>query len=217
MTLLYQEVASSSIQMNLVPILIQQTGKLPSIFKITANSYGQSIFATSLIPCQPRDGDGDLPTVFRWPGVFEYEQNASDNIATEGGLFNTSGALPFMIIPGENLLQVDVIDDLNHTVNTSFRASIIEEDREKILIEDTFSCVASDVIQLQSEEGQNGTPLLQTVTARQASIPIEIVLAACAPAFSRSENNECVCDAVCCYRSRHIQIYHSSLSSWILQ
>jgi len=94
-----------------------------------ANSCGQSIFATSLTPCQPRDGDtGDLPTVFRWPGVFEYEQNASDVIATEGGLFNISGALPFMIIPGEeHLLQVDVIDDLNHTVNTSFRASIIEE------------------------------------------------------------------------------------------
>ena len=128
--------------------------------------------------------------------MFEYEQNASDIIATEGGLFNTSGALPFMIIPGEeHLLQVDVIDDLNHTVNTSFRASIIEEDREKILIDDTFSCVASDVIQLQGEEGQNGTLLLQTVTARQASIPIEIVLAACPPACSRSENNECVCDA----------------------
>jgi len=147
-----------------------------------------------------------------------------------------------MIIPGEeHLLQVDVIDDLNHTVNTSFRASIIEEDKEKILIDDTFSCVASNVIQLQGEEGQNGTPVLQTVTARQASIPIEIVLAACPPAFSRSENNECVCDAdsfiflglcdqslhvqirsgfwagVYCYRSRHIQIYHSSLSSWILQ
>lgn len=168
--------------MNLVLILIQQTVKLPSIFKITANSYGQSIFATSLIPCQPRDGDtGDLPTVFRWPGVFEYEQNASDIIATEGGLFNISGA-------------------------------IIEEDKEKILIDDTFSCVASDVIQLQGEEGQNGTPLLQTVTARQASIPIEIVLAACPPAFSRSENNECVCDADSfiglglCDQSLHVQI-----------
>ena len=162
-----------------------------------ANSYGQSIFATSLIPCQPRDGDtGDLPTVFQWPGVFEYERNTSDTIATEGGIFNVSGDLPFMIIPGEeHLLQVAVIDDLNQTVNTSFIASIMEEDREKILIDDAFSCVAGNVIQLQGEEGQNGTLLLQTVTSRQTSIAIEIVLAACPPAFSQSEINECVCDA----------------------
>ena len=128
--------------------------------------------------------------------MFEYERNTSDIIATEGGIFNVSGALPFMIIPGEeHLLQVAVIDDLNQTVNTSFRASIIEEDRENILIDEGFSCVAGNVIQLQGEEGQNGTLLLQTVTSRQASIAIEIVLAACPPAFSQSENNECVCDA----------------------
>ena len=166
-----------------------------------AERYGHSIYTTSLIPCQRRlsstENRSELYSaeeIFQWKGVFEYANAAESHIATEGARFEINGSLPFRIIPGEqHSLQVYILDDLNQTVEATFRASVLSS-TDEVYVDDAFSCVAGNVIQLQGNEGANATLLLQTVTPRRISILVNVTLDTCPPGFIHGSSQECECD-----------------------
>ena len=170
----------------------------------SANRYGRAIFATSLIPCQRRVSSSSnngsatwsASEILQWPGVFIYDNdNFSNQIATEGAHFDITGSLPFIIVPGEeHSLEVAIIDDLDQAVDFTFRGTIVDEN-STISVDEAFTCVVGNVIQLQGREGNSGDLLLQTVTARKSSIIVQVKLAPCPPGFTLGDNMECYCDA----------------------
>ena len=159
-----------------------------------AEKYGNSIFATSLVPCKLGLTD------FTSSGVFVFE-NTEPQLYSEGANFNITGTLPFRIIPGqEHILEVELLDDLDRKVNTPIRASIFNERPErlenKIEVDDAFSCVTGNVIRLQGKEKVEGNLLLQSITKRKTSILVNVTLLQCPPGFILDKNeSECICDA----------------------
>ena len=158
-----------------------------------AQRYGHSIFATSVVPCKLR-----LYGLFDFTssGVFVFE-DVDNQLATDGASFNITGTLPFRIIPGqEYILEVELIDDFDQRLDTPIRASILNEMENKLEVDDAFSCVTGNAIQLLGEEEVMGDLLLQSITTRQNSIIVNVTLQPCPTGFilSRSDR-ECVCDA----------------------
>lgn len=171
----------------------------------SANKYGHAIFATSLIPCQRRVSSSSnngsatwsASEILQWPGVFIYENdNIRNQIGTEGARFDITGSLPFEIVPGEeHSLEVAIIDDLDQAVDFTFRGTIVDDDNRTISVDEAFTCVVGNVIQLQGREGSSGNLLLQTVTTRKSSIIVTVILAPCPPGFTLGNDMECSCDA----------------------
>lgn len=103
--------------------------------------------------------------ILQWPGVFIYENDdISNQIATEGAHFDIAGTQPFEIVPGkEHSLEVAIVDDLDQAVDFTFRGTIVNDNR-RISVDDVFTCVVGNVIQLQGRQGSSGNLQLQTVT-----------------------------------------------------
>ena len=158
-----------------------------------AKGYGNSIFATSLVPCRAR--------FFRRSsissGVFVFE-NPGPQLASDGANFNITGTLPFRIIPGqEHILEVELLDDLDNKVNTPIRASILNDrPKDKLEVDDAFSCVTGNVIRLRGEEEVEGNLLLQSTTKRKSSILVNVTLVECPTGFIHNKTaSKCICDA----------------------
>ena len=199
----------------------------------TANSakeYGHAIFTTSLIPCErrvSRSPDRGMSVtwsaseILQWPGVFIYD-NVTNHIATEGARFNITGSLPFEVIPGEeHLLQVEIVDDLDQMIDSTFIGSIIDEN-SSISVDKAFACVTGNVIQLQGTQGDSGNLLLQTVTPRKSSILVEVILAPCPPGFTIGDDMECFCNSLdyigitkCNYTDFHVYIRQGFWAGYI--
>ena len=159
-----------------------------------AERYGNSIFATSLVPCKLRlFGLSD----FTSSGVFVFE-NPGPQLASDGVNFNITGTLPFRIIPGqEYILEVELLDDLDRKINTPIKASIFNDRPEdKLEVDDAFSCVTGNIIRLRGKEEVEGNLLLQSNTKRQSSILVNVTLLECPTGFDLDKNeSKCFCDA----------------------
>ena len=161
----------------------------------SAEKYGNSIFATSLVPCKLR--------LFNLSGftssdVFVFKNQTGPQLASDGVNFNITGTLPFKIIPGqEHILEVELLDDLGREINTTIRASIFNDRPEdKLKVDKAFLCVTGNVIRLRGEEEVEGNLLLQSTTKRQSSILVNVTLLPCPTGFIHNKTaKECICDA----------------------
>ena len=169
----------------------------------TAGTYGHSIFSSSVLSCIsliPRNervlsGNQRMNTamIFRWPQVFYFDSRTENQIATEGGFFNTTEPTPFQLIPGEERqLGVVVTDDIGQEIETIFRASVMNTSSDDVSIDDAFSCLSGNIIELRGDINSSGVLLLETVTSRKNSIAINVTLLPCPPGFILT-GNECTC------------------------
>ena len=125
-----------------------------------------------------------------WPEVFYYDDRIENQIVTEGGYFVATESLPFRIIPGdEHELGIATLDDIGQEIETVFRASIRGDG---IHVDDAFSCLSGNVIQLKGATEDSGVLLLETISSRKNSIAMNVTLLPCPPGFILSEN-ECTC------------------------
>ena len=169
-----------------------------------AGTYGHSIFTSSILPCiQLAQEENQLyedstllnvTMIFRWPGVFYYDERTENQVATEAGSFIATESLPFHIIPGdEHELSIVTTDDVGQQIETIFRASMIESRvNSSIHVDETFSCLSGNVVELKGETEESGVLLLETVTSRKNSVSMTVVLLPCPPAFVLSDN-VCTC------------------------
>ena len=166
----------------------------------TAGTYGHAIFSSSISSCtrteQQLSGNETWNTslIFRWPEVFYYDNRTTENqIATECGSFYATEPLPFHVIPGHsNKLGITTIDDIGQEIETIFRASIMNASNESIHVDDAFSCLTGNYIELKGEPESSGRLLLQTISSRKNSIVLSVTLLPCPPGFVMT-GNECTC------------------------
>ena len=165
-------------------------------FNNIAGTYGHSIFSSSIFSCVEMTNTGndqDLNTsmIFRWPEVFHYDDRNENQIATEGGSFMVTESLPFHIIPGdEHELGITTVDDIGQEIEMIFRASIIND--SDIHIDDAFSCLSGNTIEIRGGTESSGVLLLETITSRKNSIGMDIILSPCPPGFLLTDN-KCTC------------------------
>ena len=172
-------------------------------FGNTAGAHGHSIFCSSILPCAinvPSEeethgnyNEQNTSVIFRSPKVFHYDNRTENQIATEGGFFDATESSPFQVIPGEeHKLGIAISDDVGQPMETIFRASIINTSVSSVDVDDAFSCLSGNIIQLKGETGSSGVLLLETITSRKNSIAMNVTLLPCPPGFVLT-GNECTC------------------------
>lgn len=169
---------------------------------------GKSIFTTAINPCllstlllnsssDTNEFDvADRGKVFRWPGVFFYDEPTENQIASDGAEFQIVGKLPFEIIPGKiHSLQLNVTDDLGQpAVDAVLRAMIYDKQNTDVVVDEGFSYVEDKQVQLNGDVGETGVLVLQFVNPRQTSVHIDFVLVQCPVGFALTEESKCTCD-----------------------
>ena len=168
----------------------------------TAGTYGHSIFSSSILPCMQvvpaeqlyNNHTWNPAMIFRWPDIFYYDNRTENQIATEGGSIISTEPLPFLVIPGDkHELSILTTDDIGQEINTTFRASMVGAGSDGIQVDESSSCLSTNVIQLKGHTGNTGVLLLETVTSRKNSIVMNVILQPCPPGFMLT-GNECTCD-----------------------
>ena len=168
------------------------------------SGHGNDIYSTSLLPCQVvasrilNDGLDysllKLKDIFQPPGVIFEGESVGFKISTDGAQFSNSTAL-VKIIPGEEYkLDLQVFDDLDQNIQSTLVASIPSND-DKIMVENTSSCLTNQIITLHGTPGKNSTLLLQATSSRRISTSLEVALENCPPGFALI-NSVCVCAAI---------------------
>ena len=170
--------------------------------KARDSTAGHAIYATSLHPCQTiRNSIGryvlvDTSEVFTIRG-FNFDDDPTVLIATDGTLFHSTKPTPLMIIPGElHKHGVTVTDELNRTVSPSFWGAITRKPKDFIL-DSTFLSFIKDEIQVRGESNndRSATLSLHITALRQSYIELKVKLLDCPPGFMLSDDLECVCNA----------------------
>ena len=163
----------------------------------TAGTYGHSIFSSSVLSCIYLDDDGTIASaamIFNRHELFHYDERTENQVATEAGSFIATESLPFHIIPGdEHELDIVTTDDVGQQIETIFRASMIENSGNSIHVDETFSCVSGNVVELKGKTRSSGVLLLETMTSRKRSIAMNVTLQPCPPGFVLS-GDKCSCN-----------------------
>lgn len=156
---------------------------------------GHAIYATSLNSCKMIENGTENSTLFdafKLRG-FIFDDN-EPQIATDGATLTLHNSIPLMIIPGENFKHgVSPTDDLGNIVETSFRVALYGKD---IQLDSDFSAIIDDEIQLVGHKGQNATLHLETISARQTYVKLNVTLLGCPPGFKLNETSlKCICNS----------------------
>ena len=169
------------------------------------SSSGHAIYATSLHPCQvlisgtPSDPNYELlniSDVFYVEGVnFDSNQMLQPQIATDGAQLHQNRPSPLFVIPGEKYKHgVTITDDFGVKITTLFRASINGRNTNNIQLDPALSSFVRDNIQLRGKPQQIANLNLRTVSPRQSSIRLRVILVDCPPGFKLNINSQCVCN-----------------------
>ena len=161
------------------------------------SNIGNSIYATSVIPCQvvstPAGSYQALNTtdIFQPPGIMGIEKEDKYQIATEGTKLIPKNE-HLKAIPGEFIeLGVQVLDDFGNEVGATLTAYV--KDGHNIEIESNFSCISNQTIRFRGQEGETGVFVLQTLGSRKHSLALSVDLTHCPPGYTLDQG-KCICD-----------------------
>ena len=197
--------------------LLASTWDVNITFSMNHAKRGQSIYATSIFPCQIINNASshnqysdyvrvDISTAFeRWGISFDDERDIAKHIATDGGKLelHTSGMnessdeSTLMLFPGHYRYHgVKVFDDMNTSVAEPLRTTISKvNDRGSLKLDETSSSFVLEQVKLLGKPGSKALLSLQTVSSRQSYITLAVELHECPPGFSIRAEESCVCDA----------------------
>jgi hypothetical protein len=175
------------------------------VFEGNEANIGESIFATSVIPCKVTGTSGssnstsifkilEVEEIFQPPGII-FKPMTQRSIVTDASFFHRETTDEILkAIPGIPVhLGVSTRDDFNHTVQATLTAFMRRN--TSIKIDSEFSCITEFTIKLTGEVNATGELVLQTTGSRKISLVVRVELQACPPGFSLNEKSECVCNS----------------------
>ena len=162
---------------------------------------GHTIYATSLHPCQEvYTDDGtefmNISDVFLRRG-FRFADGTQDElVATDVFKLNAGNHTELMAIPGEKFHHgVIATDSLNHSLNATFWAIIINETSDDFVeLDSAFSTLVTNAIKVKGQPRQNASLRLSSISSRQNYIELDLQLLDCPPGF-KLDASECVCNS----------------------
>ena len=166
---------------------------------------GNTIFATSLHPCQfVRNSTLNDPKyefvgdAFSARGItIEHNKEISNQVATEGAIphFKYVGN-KINVFPGEDFEHgVSYDDDLGNQVKELVLIAAIQTHKSEIQPDTTISSYFGKHIILKGKENVTGELYLQTAGSRSSIVQLEITLSKCPPGFDYDhETEKCICN-----------------------
>ena len=185
--------------------LLESTWNTNITFEMNSAKRGQSIYATSIFPCQTVNYASnqdqrnnyvrvDISKAFeKWGISLDNERSITEHIATDGD--RISSEVPQMIhkfIPGHyGEHGVQVFDDLGTGVFEPLRTEISNVGEVQL---DETSLFVLRKVRLLGKPGSKASLILSTASSRQSYISLCVELLECPPGF-RIQNEKCECDA----------------------
>ena len=154
---------------------------------------GNSIFITSLHSCVffctlNTSAELTVKNYFSCTGKthFKHCENCTkDNeVATQGHSFTIDDPLTSTLyaIPGRVLkLPVSVLDDLQHAVDSVYKAQVIHS--SDIAIDPAYDYISNGKIKLYGPPQENGTLLIELAGLHEISLTVKMVLLECPPGY----------------------------------
>lgn len=164
-------------------------------------AHGQAIFATSFRPCQMNFEIANLSQMFSSQDIHMTVNTSilQPQLATEVAMLSTlNNSDPLKMIPGKRYYhQVIMTDDLNNSVNTSFRVAIEHRKGDIHLVSDEIvsGVHVGSGIQLRGKRGAQADLILETISSRDIFTRLKVELDECPPGYTLDDSLQCVCNA----------------------
>ena len=159
-----------------------------------ANQSGQSMFATTFLPCyfeqfSARLGEHTMLDALQQIAMFDFgEQTQQVAMATSGIAFDFDNSIPLSVVPGKDVkIPLEMKDELNSMVPSVYHVvtnDTCRTDRQYMI--DRLSIIAS-------EKTTCGLSLT-SVSFRESLFKVQISVQKCPPGF-HVENETCICSA----------------------
>ncbi len=179
-----------------------------------SNLRGNSIYATSVRPCQVVRVEGRYQIINKSEDIFKEPGIVLDGVnqtSTEGSQFKINN-MELRVIPGEvSSLGVSVLDDFDNDVDVTMVAYIREkEGKEGIEVDSDFSCTVNQKIRFRGRENVTGKLVIQTLGSRKLSTVLNVTLLECPPGFMIRDD--------VCTSNKHFGIArYEELSSYLIE
>ena len=178
------------------------------------SNIGNSIYATSVIPCQVVSSPAgkhqtvNISDIFQPPGIMGIRKDDRNEIATEGTKLILRNSL-LKAIPGKQIeLGVRILDDFRNEVGATLTAFVAHGD---IKVDSISSCIRNQTIKIHGKEGNTGELVLQTLGSRKRSLNLSVHLLHCPPGY-KLEQESCMCDAYAYVGMQDCQDYTAFLT-----
>ena len=203
-------------------------------------NFGNSIFATNLIPCKTRCSvfsdlqehcDSQLTSdsdnkymVHKHPfsciGTFTFE-NGIHEIATSGQGFctQTNDPHPLKLIPGKEVeVPVTLYDDLNQKAWAIYHVSIenqntVDTENNQITIDKQYTYTHITKLKLYGNPGGRARVKIATIGAREIAVSFDVELQQCPPGFvinGTESARKCICSA---HTAKERSIFYKGVQS----
>ena len=187
------------------------------VFKFSGNRVkngnytGNSIFLTSLQPCQNKYrcySATSSETPLDCIGKFIYDNHSKPEryeISTEGGEFELSNETylpPLKVIPGkEFILPFFPEDDLKQRIYSRYSVAVKNFEGSKIRVAEAYSHISHDGLKLYGNTGDKGEVVLSQLGFRRTVISFDVIMHNCPPGFTLPRDNKSHLECKCARKS----------------
>ena len=175
--------------------------------KVRNGNTGNSIFLTSLQPCQSECRHAAINNseiALDCIGNFIYDNHSKPEpyeISTEGGEFelnNETKSSPLKVIPGKEFkLPFFSEDDLKQRIHSHYSVAVTNFEGSEIKVDDTYSRISHDRLKLCGRPDDKGKVVLSQLGFRRTIISFNVHMRNCPPGFILSRDNrshlQCKC------------------------
>ena len=160
-----------------------------------AQSYGQTIYAASLKPCQSAYGFSNVTQLFTstpFEFVPKIKKSLLENVSTDCSKISFSGETSLQAYPGLDVkMGVRTKDELNQTTNPVLLATCTESQNCPLPKGEQY--ISDNTISFKTTNSSLTFSLrLKTVTTRESEITIQVKLNQC-PVGYRLDKDTCLC------------------------
>ena len=167
------------------------------------NSYGHTIYATTLIPCRracTKQGKNMYTDIqFGCIGNVIFWDNRSHEVSTDGAIFSSNKSNKMTAIPGKEFeLRFKLLDENCEEAYDSYRVAVPKSNQTSITLDPTYSFIRNKIIKLYGEPGHKAQIIVGTNNFHDISVGLEVEMEQCPPGLVTQMNKkgiECVCSA----------------------
>ena len=160
--------------------------------------FGNSIYSTTLIPCNLKDEKIIKDDIFSQRGNFTFvDKNAYDLSTSENVIIMKNHHV--YSVPGKYIkLSIDTRDELNNRIATVYHVTVSNFKNSNVSVDSDYTYISNDWVIFYGNPGDTASVTLKTITVREKSIQFKLELQSCPPGYVYDKNNGkgiCICSA----------------------
>ena len=155
---------------------------------------GQSIFASTIIPClNSKQCSRDSNNPFNCIGNFTFIGDCDDSISTTGGNITRGNNTIVYVIPGKiEELPISTWNDVFKEVLNTYKVTVQKDGNSTIQVDNAYSSISNKLIKFYGLPGDKAYVTLESIHRRKIAYKFQIQIQECPPGFVH-DGKKCVC------------------------